>query len=49
LRDSLLLNVSYRLLLSLSDSLAGGFSGSFEVSFDVREIPATKVDLFLDF
>ena len=49
MRDNLLDNVAYRLLLTLSDKIEDGYKGSYSVSFDLKEMPATKVPLFLDF
>ena len=41
--------VSYRLLITLSDSIKEGFSGVFEARFSLQERPTVENPLFLDF
>jgi len=48
-RDAMVSNVSYTLLLSLSDTLEGGYKGSYKIEFDIGEVPMTKEPFFLDF
>ena len=44
-----LANVSYRLVLNLSESEEEGFEGALRTSFTLREKPTKESPLFLDF
>ena len=44
-----LANVSYRLVLNLSETEEEGFEGALRTSFTLREKPTKESPLFLDF
>ena len=48
-RGNQLTNVSYRLLLNLSDSEETGFEGTIRVTFGLNSMPTGDKPLFLDF
>lgn len=49
LRESQLSNVSYRLVLNLSDSEEQGYEGAFRTSFSLKQKPSEEKPLFLEF
>ena len=52
-RENLIENVSYSMLLRLTNTLEGGYMGAYQVTFDLKEMPAdsSQVDIpfFIDF
>mmetsp|Transcript_29662 Transcript_29662/g.39437 ORF Transcript_29662/g.39437 Transcript_29662/m.39437 type:complete len:93 (+) Transcript_29662:55-333(+) len=49
IRAQQLSNVSYRLVVNLSDSEEQGYEGAFRTSFSLKERPSEDNPLFLDF